>query len=400
MKIGKLIGAALSVVIAAGVITVFPAEYPNEFDISMTASAEGGFLVKTDSDGDKYITGYTGSGGDIVIPEGVTWIGEKAFYGNRDITSVTIPASCWYWVDKQAFAFCPNLKSVTFKGTIGGIGEEAFYACTSLENVTFGGNVGMQSLNGGIGSYAFSYCISLKTVDFKKSDAQVDMLGGCAFSDCTRLASINLPSNLNQIYDDVFINCSSLASIEVPARTKISGEHTFGYMYGKKTSSSLFNSYVKADGSTKVSISYWKESEGNFSESTGNLTQKSITITAAQGSDAAKYAESNKIPCNYTGEVYVPEPEKLAAPKNVTATKSSGKIVLKWDSVEGADGYRVYMYNDESGKYEEYKSVKTGQCTVSDTESGKEYKFVVTALDLVNEEYVRGKASKTVTVKG
>ena len=398
MRIRKIIGAALSAVIAAGLIAVFPAEYP-EIDTAIEASAEErGFIVKTDKDGDKYITGYNGNGGDITIPDGVAWIGEKAFYGNKDITSVTIPASCWYWVDKQAFAFCPNLKSVTFSGSIGGIGEEAFYACTSLEKVTFGGNVGFQSLDGGIGSYAFSYCISLKTVDFRNSAAQVDMLGGCAFSDCTRLTSVNLPSGLKYIYDDVFVNCSSLAGIEIPSHTKISGNHVFGYMYGKK-SASAGNTYVKADGSTKVNIFYWKESDGNFSESGGNIIQKAITLTAAKGSDAAKYAENNGISCNYTDEVYEPEPEKLAAPKNITYTKSSGKIVLKWDSVEGADGYRVYMYNEDSGKYEEYKSVKTAQCTVTDAENGAEYKFVIAALDLVNDQYVRGKTSKTVNVK-
>ena len=92
-------------------------------------------------------------------------------------------------------------------------------------------------------------------------------------------------------------------------------------------------------------------------------------------------------------------PEKLAAPKNIKAAKDSGKIVLTWGSNPEADGYRVYMYNEDSGKYEEYKSVRTEQCTVTDVESGKEYKFVIAALDLVNGSYVRGKTSKAVTVQ-
>lgn len=394
MKKGKIIGAVLSAFIAAGIVITSSTDLLNVSDAAMTVSAETGkgFIVKTDSDGDKYISGYNGSGGDITIPDGVVWIGEKAFYGNRDITSVTIPASCRYWVDKQAFAFCPNLKSVTFYGSIGGIGEEAFYACTSLESVTFGGNVGMQSLGGGIGSYAFAYCNSLKSVNFSNSRAQVDMLGGCAFSDCTRLTSINLPSNLKNIYSDVFVNCSSLTSIEIPSHTKFMGDHVLGYMYG--------SSYTKADGSTRQSVFYWKEEGGNYSPSTGSITQKAVTITAAKGSDAANYAEANGIACNYTDEIYEPEREKLPAPKNITATKGSGKITLKWNEVNGADGYRVYLYNENSGKYEEYKSVRTAQCIINDTESGKEYKIIIAALDSVNGEYVRGKASKAVTAKG
>lgn len=397
MNIRKLIGTVLSAVMAIGIIALLPAEYPESFDTAMTVSAEEkrGFIVKTDNDGDMYISGYNGAGGDITIPDGVVWIGEKAFYGNRDITSVTIPASCWYWVDKQAFAFCPNLKTVTFKGTIGGIGEGAFYGCTSLENVTFCGSVGTESGNGGIGSYGFSYCISLRTVDFTNPRAKVDMLGGCAFSDCTRLTSVKLPSGLACIYDDAFVNCAALTSIEIPSRTKISGNHVFGYMYGKNS-----GSYVKADGSTRTNIFYWKEDGGNFSEANGNITQKSITITAAEGSDAARYAAANGIACNYTDEVYVPELEKLVAPKNVKAKKESGKIVLTWDSTDGADGYRVYVYNADSGKYEEYKSVRTEQCTVADIESGREYKFIVAALDFADGSYVRGKISKVVTVEG
>lgn len=400
MKIRKLMGAVLSAVIAAGIIAALPAEYSDGFDIAFTASAaKNGFIVKTDKDGDQYISGYNGKGGDITIPDGIVWIGAKAFYGNKDITSVTIPASCWYWVDKQAFAFCPNLKSVTFKGDIGGIGEEAFYGCTALEKITFGGDVGRQSLDGGIGSYAFSYCSSLTTVDFTDSTAQVDMLGGCAFSDCIRLKKVSLPSDLKYIYSDVFVNCSALTDINIPAKAKFKGTHALGYMYGG-TSSGAKNDYVKADGSTKVYVSYWKDDGGNISEAGGYIAQKSITITAAKGSDAAKYAESNGISCNYTDEVYEDEPEKLAAPKNIKAAESAGKIVLTWDSVEGADRYRVYMYNAETGKYEEYKTVKNCKCTVSGVESGAEYKFVISALDSVNGKYVRGKTSKAVSVTG
>ncbi len=393
MRSGKIIGTILSAAVAAGIMAFFPA---NTGKISVSAD-ESGFVIETDSDGDKYISAYTGEGGDIVIPEGVTWIGKQAFYGNRKITGVAFPESCWYWVDKRAFAFCPNLKSVDFKGSVCGIGEEAFYACTSLEKVTFGGNVSNSS-NGGIGSYAFALCTSLRTVSFADPDADVDMLGGCAFADCIKLNSIVLPSGLGSIYDDVFVNCPALTDIAVPSGTKVKGSHIFGYMYGKKTSSSA-NTYIKADGSTQCSIYYWKVTDGNYSESTGKITQKNITVTAAKGSDGAKYAESEGMTCVYTGGEQGGSPEKLPAPQNISFRTNGGDIVLGWDDVEGADGYRVYMYDSASGKYKEYKSVRTSRCTVSDAESGKEYKFIIAALDLSDGEYIRGKASKAVTVE-
>ena len=39
------------------------------------------------------LTNYIGKGGDVVIPEGVTSIGEDAFYSSSSLTSIIIPKS-------------------------------------------------------------------------------------------------------------------------------------------------------------------------------------------------------------------------------------------------------------------------------------------------------------------
>ena len=88
---------------------------------------------------------------------------------------------------------------------------------------------------------------------------------------------------------------------------------------------------------------------------------------------------------------------KLPAPTGLTAEKTSTKIVIKWDEVDGADAYRVYMRNSKTGKYEKYKTVKGEQCTVTDIQNNKEYKFIVAALDVVNGKYVAGTNSAAVT---
>ena len=51
--------------------------------------------------------------GAYIIPSGVTTIGEKAFYSNNNLISVTIPESVTC-ICKQAFLYCANLGSVTF----------------------------------------------------------------------------------------------------------------------------------------------------------------------------------------------------------------------------------------------------------------------------------------------
>ena len=39
------------------------------------------------------ITGYNGAGGDIILPATATGIGDYAFAGNGNISSVTVPAN-------------------------------------------------------------------------------------------------------------------------------------------------------------------------------------------------------------------------------------------------------------------------------------------------------------------
>ena len=106
MKASRFIGAVLSAVMA--VCCMIGINNSFSTDVTVYAEEVDGFVIKTDADGDKYISGYNGSGGDIVIPSDAVWIGEKAFAKNTSITSVTIPKTCWYWIDKNAFKDCTN----------------------------------------------------------------------------------------------------------------------------------------------------------------------------------------------------------------------------------------------------------------------------------------------------
>lgn len=109
------------------------------------------------------ITAYTGSGGDIVIPNGVTTIGNGIFQFNTSITSVVIPDSVTTIGDNafdqceslktvtfgtnsqlttigvSAFSFCPNIESISISDSVTSIGKHAFYDCNSLSTVYYGG---------------------------------------------------------------------------------------------------------------------------------------------------------------------------------------------------------------------------------------------------------------------
>lgn len=91
---------------------------------------------------------------------------------------------------------------------------------------------------------------------------------------------------------------------------------------------------------------------------------------------------------------------KLAAPSYAYYTeRTSNSVSLSWDSVKGADAYRVYMYNTSSKKYVSVKTVKGTSYTVTGLKSNTEYKFKVAALKKSGGKYKAGKSSEIITVK-
>jgi hypothetical protein len=107
------------------------------------AAVEAQFIYTTNG-GTITITGYTGSGGAVTIPDringlAVASIGENAFYGCASLTSVTIPISVTS-IGKTAFETCVNLASVTIPNSVTSIGSQAFGDCYSLTSAYFEGN--------------------------------------------------------------------------------------------------------------------------------------------------------------------------------------------------------------------------------------------------------------------
>ena len=115
---------------------------------------------------DGVLLGYYGPGGDIVLPNTVTKIGDEALKGNKKITGVTIPASV---VD---------------------IGNNAFEGCINLERVTF-------------------------TSPDKATGNLLIRLS--AFKDCTRLNDVEIPARAYQIVGNIFKGCTSLMNVKVNA---------------------------------------------------------------------------------------------------------------------------------------------------------------------------------------
>ena len=72
----------------------------------------------------------------MIIPDGVTSIGDGAFWGCSGLTSVTISGGVTS-IGDYAFYNCSGLTSVIIPDSVTEIGSKAFSRCYDLKNVTF-----------------------------------------------------------------------------------------------------------------------------------------------------------------------------------------------------------------------------------------------------------------------
>ena len=145
----------------------------------------------------------------------VTAIGDKAFEGYLNLSSVTIPASVKS-IGERAFLYCNNIVSVSFAddSQLETIGYQVFYSCYSLAAITIPASVIT------ISDGAFGKCSSLASVSFA-DDAQLETIGHEAFNSCTSLETITLPASVKEIGDAAFDGCTSLKTVYLNSHPKI-----------------------------------------------------------------------------------------------------------------------------------------------------------------------------------
>ena len=156
-----------------------------------------------------------GSMATVSIPAGVTSIGNYAFYNCGSMATVSIPAGVTS-IGKYAFSNSA-LTAITIPAGLTTISDCAFLGCSKLETVNI-----LDGLTS-IGSNLFDGCSKLESITIP---ATVTTISGYAFRDCRALTAITIPAGVTTIGNYAFYNCS-MATVSIPASVTSVGRYAF-----------------------------------------------------------------------------------------------------------------------------------------------------------------------------
>lgn len=161
---------------------------------------------------------------DLVIPEGVTYIGDNQFY-DAEFNSVTLPSTL-ISIGNSAFSCMDGLTSIHIPDSVTDITHFAFYSCYNLKEVTGGKgvvHVGMSAFGGTpfieqkevyVGDMLIHVDPSVKGI--YSVDYGTKIIGIECFAKCDNITLIIVPNTVTEISWAAFNNCTKLKEVMIP----------------------------------------------------------------------------------------------------------------------------------------------------------------------------------------
>ena len=190
---------------------------------------------------------------EVIIPDSVTTIGDRAFEDCLFLETVHIPNSVTK-IGNEAFSAC-GLETISIPDSVISIGDSAFSDCCELVSVTIPDSVQTIGIN------PFRYCEKLSKIDisdnhpylklidgvlFSRADERLvcypyaslpdshysipqgtKIIGAYAFDACGELVSITIPDSVIIIGDNAFCTCTGLKNISLPDSVEFVGNNPF-----------------------------------------------------------------------------------------------------------------------------------------------------------------------------
>ena len=261
----------------------------------------------------------------IVLPKGITTIGDDAFSYNTSLTSIKIPNTVTS-IGKRAFQGCANLTSIEIPDTVTYIGDYCFSGCNRLQKIKLSKKI--QTIN----QRLLQGCSSLTEIEIPEG---VKSIGYAAFISCNKLTTITLPASLTSFNGTAIAGLSRLTEVKVA-----DGNNSFKFENGI---------LLSKDGKTMY-MALLTLTEINVSNGVVSILGDSLI-----GSNATKIILPDTVSSNLSGMVF----NGMNKLTTIELSSTSKNLKLVDGNLYSYDGKRFIKYMGSSKNFTVPEGVET-----------------------------------------